>query len=76
MVAALSVELIGRSTKPDLVAKTAPGTRFDQVASSLIGFIAVLAAMLAIVQAGQGQTAARAQLMAARLADDSRPGRP
>ena len=57
-------------TKPDLVAKTAPGRRFDQLASSLIGFLAVMAAMLAIVQAGQSQTGGRAQAMATRLADD------
>ena len=52
------------------MAKTAPGRRFDQLASSLIGFLAVLAAMLAIVQAGQSQTGGRAKSMAARLADD------
>ena len=57
-------------TKPDLVAKTAPGRRFDRLASSLIGFLAVLAAMLAIVQAGQSQAGGRATSMAARLAGD------
>ncbi len=57
-------------TKPDLVAKTAPGRPFDRLASCLIGCIAVFAALLAVVQAGQGQIGGRAQLMAARLADD------
>ncbi len=57
-------------TKPDLVAKTAPGRRFDRMASALIGCIALLAAVLAIVQAGQSQIGGRAQLMASRLADD------
>ena len=57
-------------TKPDLVAKTAPGRRFDQLASSLIGFLAIIAAILAVVQAGQSQASGRAQSMAARLASD------
>lgn len=56
--------------EPDLVAKTAPGTRFDQLASSLVGLIAVVVAILAVVQVNQSQTGERAQLMAARLADD------
>lgn len=56
--------------KADTVAKTKAGRPFDRIAASLIGTIAVIAALLAVVQAGQSHIGGRSQLMAARLASD------
>lgn len=56
--------------KADTVAKIRPGRPFDRVAAALIGTIAVLAALLSVVQATEGHIGGRAQLMGARLEAD------
>jgi hypothetical protein len=55
---------------PDTAAKLHNGTRYDQVAAALIGAIAVLAAVLAVIHTNYGLEATRAQLQASRLATD------
>lgn len=55
---------------PDITMDLGPERRFDLVASVLIGVIAVLAAVLAVVQMNTNQAASRADLQAARLEAD------
>jgi len=55
---------------PDSAAELRAERRFDLVAAVLIGVIAVLAAILAVIQIGSSQAATRANLEAARLAAD------
>ena len=55
---------------PDRSAAIRAERRFDLLSAGLIGVIAVLAAVLAIVQVDTGQRAARAQMQSARLAAD------
>lgn len=55
---------------PDSAAELRAEKRFDLVAAILIGAIAVLAALLAVIQIGASQAATRADLEAARLASD------
>jgi len=55
---------------PDSAAGLRAERRFDLVAAALIGFIAVLAAFLSVVQMNASQAANRADLEAARLASD------
>ncbi|MBP1633156.1 MAG: hypothetical protein H6Q11_1444, partial [Acidobacteria bacterium] len=55
---------------PDAAADLHRGSRFDVAAALLIGVVAVLAALLAIVEVSTGQQAIRAQLEAARLTAD------
>jgi len=55
---------------PDSAADLRAERRFDLVAAMLIGVIAVLAAILAVIQIGSSQAATRANLEAARLAAD------
>ena len=55
---------------PDSAAGLQAERRFDVVAAVLIGVIAVLAAILSVVQMNAGETSSRANLQAARLAAD------
>jgi hypothetical protein len=55
---------------PDAAAGLRVERRFDLLAAVLIGAIAVLAAVLAVIQIETGQTSARAQIEAARLTAD------
>jgi hypothetical protein len=55
---------------PDTAAELRAERRFDIGAAVLIGAIALLAALLAVVQVNSGQAATRADLQAARLAAD------
>jgi hypothetical protein len=55
---------------PDSAAGLRAERRFDLVAAVLIGVIAVLAAILALVQMSAGQTASRASLQAAKVEAD------
>jgi len=55
---------------PDSAAGLRAERRFDLVAALLIGVIAVLAAILALVQMSAGQTASRASLQAAKVEAD------
>ncbi len=55
---------------PDSAAELRAERRFDLVAAMLIGVIAVLAAILAVIQVGSSQAATRANLEAARMAAD------
>lgn len=55
---------------PDSAADLRAERRFDLVAAMLIGVIAVLAAILAVIQVGSSQAATRANLEAARMAAD------
>jgi hypothetical protein len=55
---------------PDAAAEFEAERRFDLLAAFLIGAIAVLAAVLAVVQISSGQAATRAQIQAARLTAD------
>ena len=59
---------------PDAAVDLHRGSRFDVVAALLIGVVAVLAALLAVVEVGTGQRAIRAQLEAARLTADLSAG--
>jgi hypothetical protein len=54
--------------KVDLVAKIRQGSSFDIALASLVGGIAILATLLALVQASYSSQGARAQAMSARLA--------
>jgi hypothetical protein len=55
---------------PDTAAKWRSGARFDQIAAALIGAIAILAAVLAVIHTNYGLASTRAQLEASRLAAD------
>jgi hypothetical protein len=55
---------------PDSAAELRAERRFDLMAAVLIGVIALLAAVLAVIQIEASQTATRADLQAARLASD------
>jgi hypothetical protein len=55
---------------PDAAADLRHGRRFDLLAALLLGSIAVLAALLAVVQIDTSQQSARAQQEAARLTAD------
>lgn len=55
---------------PDAAAELKAERRFDMIAAILIGFIALLAAVLAVSQIGASQAATRADMKAARLASD------
>ncbi|MGD0018166.1 MAG: hypothetical protein ABSD62_02845 [Candidatus Limnocylindrales bacterium] len=55
---------------PDAAAGLRAERRFDLLAAVLIGAIAMLAAVLAVIQIGSGQTSGRAQIEAARLTAD------
>jgi hypothetical protein len=55
---------------PDAVADFREEKRFDLLAALVIGVIAVLAAVLAVIQISSGQASERAQLQAARLTVD------
>jgi hypothetical protein len=55
---------------PDVADDLRHGRRFDLVAALLLGSIAVLASLLAVVQIGTGQQAVRAQAEASRLTAD------
>jgi hypothetical protein len=55
---------------PDAAAEFRAERRFDLIAAVLIGLIAVLAAVLAATQIYASETATRADMEAARLADD------
>jgi hypothetical protein len=55
---------------PDSAAELRAEHRFDLVAAMLIGSIAVMAAILAVIQIDAGQASSRAQMRAARLAAD------
>ena len=59
---------------PDAAADLHHGRPFDIVAAVLIGTIAVLASLLAVVEIGTGQRSIRAQLEAARLTTDLSAG--
>jgi hypothetical protein len=55
---------------PDAAADLRVERRFDLLAAVMIGAIAMLAAMLAIIQIETGQASGRAQIEAARLTSD------
>jgi len=55
---------------PDAAADLRHGQRFDLLAALLLGSIAVLASLLAVVQIGTSQQSARAQAEASRLTTD------
>ena len=55
---------------PDTAAELRAERRFDLLAAVLIGAIAVLAAVLAVIQVETGQASGRAQIEAARLSAD------
>lgn len=55
---------------PDSAAALRAERRFDLVTAVLIGLIAVLAAILSVIQIGASQAGTRADLQAARLAAD------
>jgi hypothetical protein len=55
---------------PDTAAELKAERRFDLIAAALIGSIAVLAALLGIIQIQTGQDSNRAQIEAARLTAD------
>jgi hypothetical protein len=55
---------------PDTAAKWRSGPRFDQMAAALIGAIAVLAAILAVIHTNYSLASTRAQLEGSRLAAD------
>jgi hypothetical protein len=55
---------------PDSASELRAERRFDLVAAILIGSIALMAAILAVIQIDAGQTSSRAQMRAARLAAD------
>jgi hypothetical protein len=55
---------------PDSAAELRAEHRFDLVAATLIGSIAIMAAILAIIQIDAGQASSRAEMRAARLAAD------
>jgi hypothetical protein len=59
---------------PDAAVDLHRGSRFDIAAALLIGVVAVLAALLAVVEVSTGQQAMRAQLEAARLTTDLSAG--
>lgn len=59
---------------PDQAADLQSERRFDVAAAILIGTVAVLAALLAVIEVGSGQAATRAQLEAARLTADLSAG--
>ena len=59
---------------PDAAADLHRGSRFDVAAALLIGVVAVMAALLAVVEVSTGQQAMRAQLEAARLTTDLSAG--
>ncbi len=56
--------------EPDAAARWRSEARFDRVATTLVGLIAILAAVLAILQTDYGNTSTRAQVESARLAAD------
>jgi hypothetical protein len=55
---------------PDQAAKLRSGVRFDRIVASVIGVIAVLAAVLGVVHNERSLASTHAQLMASRLAAD------
>jgi hypothetical protein len=55
---------------PDALAQTKEGSRFDKVVALLIGLVAVLASILAVMQVGRSAEEARAHAMAARLTSE------
>jgi hypothetical protein len=55
---------------PDSASELRSERRFDLAAAILIGSIALMAAILAVIQIDAGQTSSRAQMRAARLAAD------
>jgi len=57
--------------EPESASRWRTEARFDRVATTLIGLIAVLAAVLAILQTGYGQESTRAAVQAGRLATDA-----
>jgi hypothetical protein len=59
---------------PDPSAELHQGRAFDVAAALLIGTIAVLASLLAVIEVGTGQQSLRAQLEAARLTTDLSAG--
>jgi hypothetical protein len=59
---------------PDPASELHQGRTFDVAAALLIGTIAVLASLLAVIEVGTGQQSLRAQLEAARLTTDLSAG--
>ena len=57
--------------EPEVATRWRSQVAFDRTATALIGTIAVLAALLAILQAGNGLASTRAQAQAARLTADA-----
>ena len=57
--------------EPEVATRWRNQAAFDRTATALIGTIAVLAALLAILQAGNGLASTRAQAQAARLTADA-----
>jgi hypothetical protein len=55
---------------PDHAIKLAPGVRFDRIAATIIGTIAILSAMLGVIHTERSMEATRAQFGASRLAAD------
>lgn len=60
----------GDVIEPETPTRFGGQERFNRVATGLIGVVAVLAAILAILQVGYGQASSRAQVEAARLETD------
>jgi hypothetical protein len=60
----------GQMVSPDNVRKWRDDARYDRIAATLIGVIAVLAAVLAVVHTNRSLEAGRAGLEASRLAAD------
>lgn len=57
--------------EPEIATRWRSQAAFDRTATLLIGTVAVLAALLAILQAGNGLASTRAQAQAARLTADA-----
>lgn len=57
--------------EPEAAARWRSEERFDRIATVLIGLVAVLAAILLVLQTADGQESTRAQVQAARLASDA-----
>jgi hypothetical protein len=55
---------------PDHANKLAPGVRFDRIAATIIGTIAILSAMIGVIHVERSMEATRAQFQASRLAAD------
>jgi hypothetical protein len=55
---------------PDHANKLAPGVRYDRIAATIIGTIAILSAMLGVIHVQRSMEATRAQFQASRLAAD------